>query len=917
MAEESDQHPEQDAERPVDQEADKPADQEARTPDEPESEADDEQGAESASEEVKEPTDEEAQASGKPESEADDEQGAESASEEVEEPADEAAQASGDEDAEASSEQEAEGSSNPLAQAIAAQKAKLQAELAAKADGDTAESVDSVEPDTDKQLPAEPDPATVTHHAGGTSKKTGLFRRLTTAQLFLIANTLAVVILAASIFRLSFRRVQMSLGYQSDPVKEATESQQETDDLFTVTQGRPEDVKNVSWQKARSAFAKKDYTVALAQYFPLSDLAKKAPGGELMYDFFQLRIGQCFMHLGRASRAEKYLVNASLSESPAVRGAADYRLAALEEQKGRHLQARMKACQAASSFAALLSDCSAAQADCDFLIARVLTRKTLSFYGMDHLIPWSDTQWSDPFAGLDEPDLRKLLGEAVSESDQAMLGPKVQRVSDKSPITRWTASCLQTSIADFLSCFASQVHIDLHWVLVDKPVRNRPVSLHFRRVTSHRLCELAAGSAGLVARFTGKAIIVHNPLACRSMNQQRDLLMSESISVWRRLFLRMPQDKRIAEGYFAVAVLYEHAGNTIDAINEYQLIARRFNEMRIAPPSLLRSANLRMGLRDYTGARANLTSLLDSYPDCKESGDAYAALGEATMKSGLPDKALRIFKKLYFLDLSASSRAFACFGMGKCLYQKGDYKEAVEWINRYIGLSAKAGKKDLPEAYLLLGKSYAAAGAASRAVRAFHLALSARPGSAERMETLIELAHAYRDSGDFTKAIVTLRKIDKDVRGQRQNRRILSLTAQCYRAMGLSEKAASFLRGNITSVRDSRLRAQLGVELAQCYYDAEQFSEAYDTLTDTLEVLPPGASAHKAACRLAEICLKTGKPDQAVTLTRGVLNSSASQQCRKRAQKLLADAYLAKREYENVARTLSKTPTTQPGAKPE
>ena len=740
---------------------------------------------------------------------------------------------------------------------------------------------------------------------------------MTTTQLFLIANTLAVVILAISIFRLPLRRIQASLSYQSGSSEESTKPSQGTDDLLAIIQSRPEDVKNVSWQKARAAFAKKDYTAAIAQYFPLSNLAKEVPSGELIYDFFQLRIGQCLMRMGKASQAEKYLVNASASESPAVRGAANYRLAVLEEQKEQYLQARMKAYQAASSFAALLSDSSIAQADCDFLIARALTKKTLSFYGMAHLIPWSDTQWVDPFVGLDEPDLRKLLGEAISESGQAMLGPKVQRASDQGPITRWTASCLQTSIADFLSCFASMARIDLRWYLVDKPVRSRPISLYFRRVTGQRLCELSSGSVGLVARFTGKAIIVHNPPAQQSMNRQRTLLLSESISAWRRLFLRMPQDKRIAEGHFALGVLYEYSGNTIDAINEYQLTARRFKEARIAPPSLLRSANLRLGLRDYTGASADLTNLLDSYPDCKQSGYAYAALGEATMKSGLLDEALQIFKKLYFLDHSTPSRELACFGMGKCLYQKGNYKEAVEWINRYIVLSDKTGKKNLHEAYLLLGKSYAAEGLDSHAVRAFHLALSARPDPARRVETLVELAQAYRDSGDFTKAIVALRKIGRDARSQRWNYRILSLTAQCYRAMGLPEKGASFLRSSITSITDSRLQAQLGVELAQCYYEAELLPDAYDTLTDAIEALPPGNSAHKAACGLAEICLKIGKPDQAITLTRGVLNSSASQQWRKRAKNLLAAAYLAKQEYENITLTLSSMTTAQPGAKPK
>ncbi len=907
MVEESVPNPEQDAEEADDQQAEVPTDPESQDPVDSEAQADDAQASEEASDDTttdaQEPIDPEAQAEEADEepseTEAPDEESAEEpAKESVEESVAEALAG------ESTDNQESSGSSDQLAQIIAAQKAKMHAKMAARADDAPAEPVTNAAPATVEK------PAPTGQQKRETLKTGGFLRRLSTTQIFLIANTLAVVILAASIFHIPFRQVQTTLGFQSDPSKESPEKPK---DLFVIAQSK--DAQSVSWKQARDAFAKKDYVSALGQYLPLSGLANKSPEGELMYDFFQLRIGQCLIHLNKAAHAEKPLITAAQSESPAVRAAANYRLAVLSERNGQHLRARMKAYMAASSFAALSANCSSAQTDCEFLIARVLTKKALSFYGMDHLVSWSDTRWTDPFAGLDETDLRKLLNEGVGESSDAMLGPKIRRVNEKKPVLRWTATCLQTSISDLLSHFATKAKMDLHWVLVNKPVRNRPVSLHFRRVTGQKLCELACGSVGLVARFTGESIIVHNPSAGKSMNRQRDLLLTEAISAWRRIFLRTPRDKRVAEGHFAIAVLYEYSGNTIDAINEYQLTAQRFSKAKIAAPSFLRSANLRIGLKDYTGARADLTNLLDSYPDCQESGDAYAALGEATFESGLTDEALRIFKKLYFLNLSASTKTQACFGTGKCFYQKGDYKDAIEWLDRYIKFSAKSGKKNRPEAYLLLGRSYSSTGKSSHAVRAFHLALTARPRPDERVDALTGLAQAYRDSGNYARAIISLRRIAKDARNQRQNSRILCLTAQCYRAMGLPEKAASFLRGNITSITDSVPRAQVGVELAQCYYDADKLSKAYATLTITLEVLPPGDSAHQAACNLAKICLKTGKADQAVTLTRGVLNSSASKQRKKEARKILADAYLAKRQYEKATMTMTGMKTNRPGAK--
>jgi len=602
------------------------------------------------------------------------------------------------------------------------------------------------------------------------------------------------------------------------------------------------------------------------------------------------------MEMGAEARGP--LLQASESRSLAVRAAANYQLASLDEEEGCYLQARLRAYLAVGAGASLPWS-PTFETRCDVLIARALTKKALSYHDAE-VIEWSPDPQEDVFSGLDEPGLRRLLARGATELSAAMLGPKVDRVAAQSPAERWAATCWRAPVEDFLNHFATRAGMDLRGVRAAAPIRRRPISLHFAGASMPRLCEVAAGSAGLIARFTGDQIIVYNPVDVESLEQHRDLLVGEAISAWRRFFLRTPSDKRVVEGHFAVAALHEFAGQTIDAISEYQLVAQRFARTRFAPLALLRSARLRMRLRDFVGARKDLTDLLDGYPDCHQSASAYAVLGEVAMKSGRPAEAFRIFRKLYFLDLSSSSRASAALGAGKCLYRQGKYELASKWLNTFVRKAMRSRDENLPEACLLLARSCAGAGMDKEAVSAFELALAAGIEEPQRTEARIELARTHWKLGNHARAITTLGDIDPGARTPAQNYRVLLLTTQIYRDMGLPERAGRFLTSNLSSIVGREYQAQLVVELARCYRDSGQTQLAYHALAGVFARLPAGESSGLAACELAQLCLATGKPAQAVTILQEVLGSSKASAYHSRARKLLVEAHLARQEYRSA-----------------
>ena len=945
-------------EAPTEPEAEAPAESEAAVPAEQEAEAPaDQEGLSAADQEALKQIEAseamEAEAPAEPEAEALAEQEAEAPAEpEAEAPLDPIAQIIAEQKAQLAG-KKAPGAPSRIAQIAAEQRAKLAAaqeaqlsdaqeppaaddqEELSEADREALQQIEAAEAmepqakaakeaeaaadDKDATPAAEQSDADETSSGAGQSGSgkssrivamAGPLKKLSVTHVFLLANTLAVVALVISVTSLPFR--SSAVANQVNTSVAATT--QKADVAEVVAPVTPRKLENASWKQARVAFGKKEYALALRHYSVLSRIALNSPEPDIVADLFQMRMAQCHEQLGKPSEAQKLFQVATASRSPVIRGLANYHMAMSEEREGHYLRARRRAYLAASALAALRSRL-AMETNCAFLIARTLTGSALSFYGRGESVSWGSIRQSDPFTALDEGSLRRLLADGVKEPVQAVLGPKVQRAAQQDHTERWTATCLQTPLVELLTHFATKAKTDLRWISVDTAARNRPMNLQIRGASGQRLCELAAGSAGLIARFTGDAINVYDPSGCESLTEQRDLLVSEALVVWRRLFLRAPRDERIAAGHFVLALLQECSGDVVSAIGEYRSMARNFSNAPLAPQALLEGAKLRIELRDYSGARKELLALLDTYPDNSKSAEAYASLGEVTMKAGSPAEAFRVFKKLFFMSQSPQSRLSACLGVGKSLYKQGKYDAAVKWLGDHITLAADSGKGDLSQAYLLLGKCHSVLGNTPQAAAACQAVLATKPKADERIEACLVLAGALRSLGDLPKALAVSLQMVKEVESDPQKYQALLTAAGIYRAMGLPERGAAFLKTNILKISDPAMQAKLSIEQARCYLDAERFTDAYDILTAAPEMLSPGRGAQEAACDLAEVCLRIGRPDQAVVVAGRVLKSSPVGSHRKRARKLLAAAYLARQDYENAATTLSGIPLNQLGAK--
>ncbi len=661
---------------------------------------------------------------------------------------------------------------------------------------------------------------------------------------------------------------------------------------------------SLSWTLAEKAYAAGKYELAVQSFRRFLPITQVAVVNERVNDFFRLRIGQCLRELGQLDEARKLFRSLLNSSSPVVVAVASLVLAELELNDGQYMQARTWAYRAIAQLGAVKSS-TALKNDCNFLIARALTEKALSFYGAKLEISWPRPARNDIFINLDKQALRSLLDEGCENYDLAILGPKIRKEAKGSGGHRWSVSATQSSLEELLAVFGLTVGVDVQWVLVSPQARSRPVTVSYSDTSAQRFFEIACGANGLLARFSGDEIMVHDPRGLASIAKQRDLLARETISTWRRLFLRLSQDNRVARGHLALAILYELSGDTTAAIGEYQLTANRFGRSKVAPLAMLRCAKLRIRLGDYGGACQELLDLVDRYPDCDALDEVYLSLGQANMDSGNLPGAVQILTKLYYLGLSRASKVQSCLIMGKSFYQLGQYDQAYEWLVKYFSLAKDREGDELAGAYILLAKCEKGRGNAEEAARALVGALAARPSEVKHTEALFELARIQAEQECFDEVITKFSTIAERDLSSAQKHELLVLTTEVYRSMGLSERAAGMLNTKIPTFSDQQIQASLKVELAHCYVDLNELVRAEKKLGEALPVLPSGRQRYQATCDLAEIYLKLDRVEEAITMSRELLSISSDNESRRRALRVLASANVAKHDYQTAALALA------------
>jgi len=685
-----------------------------------------------------------------------------------------------------------------------------------------------------------------------------------------------------------------------------------------VTPSEPPVAEAFSLRLEEEAYAAGRYRDAAVQCDRLLAATRGNPRDELLGDFFRLRRAQCRKWLGDMEDARDGFLTVSESPSPVVRGVALLELAQLSLADRQYLTARTQAYRALAAFGAI-TGARALEDTCDFLTAEALTRKALAFYGADDVLPEPDVAPPDPLASLPgERAIRSALAAGQQRFQDAATGLRADRTAPpRGGLPRWSITSVGAPLEEILHRIVGPSDVAVTWASAEAPARRRAVLMAVRDVSAPRAIEVACGAAGLVARLSGTEVLVHDPRAIRSTPVLQSLVAKEAESMWRRRLLDNRAAHRHAWAHFALGLLHEHGGQTASAMAEFNLLTRRYADSPLAPRAQLRSAGMRIGLRDYAGAREQLLDLLNRHPNFPDSDLVYLRLGESTLQAGLHEKAITTFRKLYYWELSRPSQIGAAFGAGKAYHLLGRHEDAVAWMTRYRQVSHGTGDAHAPEAEFLLARSLLTLGETEKAETALRRALTLEPAQPLRADATMALADILAQAEEFAEALALLHRVEAEgAPADRIDSAVLD-EARLLQDMGLVQRALHRLKDRRPKTAGAQAAVEMEIEIARCAVALDRPDDARRLLEGAAAHLDPGPLARRVSAELAEVHLALGRIREAANFARSVLAEDPEPAVRRQALQTLGKAYLARRDYDRAAIAFAgKVPDLKEGDQP-
>jgi len=721
-----------------------------------------------------------------------------------------------------------------------------------------------------------------------------------------------------------------SLPVESELAELPKQTQKEKIEIPEYT--LPQD-QSLSLRTSHLLYEQNDYQKA---YSVFSQLRQQLPSTKMnqgLKDYFQFMRALCLEKLEKIDEANRLYSQVILSESPVIRLAGCYHSSLIQLHQKQYLNAASHAYQTLCLVKAADFNKEWAQSlerNAYYIAAESISKKVLALSDTDKNIPddlWIQATIEPPFLHLNEHELRRVLQYGRDHLVNASLTPQIQKIQDenKTPSThenslsdsiiaaQWSIACNGASIEELLSRFASNADLDIIWEIEkqkpsqqEKPVwSSRPVTLYTPAVSTRQLVKMAAGSVGLVGYISDRQeklkIVVMNPAQYPSLQEHINLISDQALSLWQGYINTFYDDSRLPNAHLAIGLLQAQRQNIPKAISEYKLVANRFADSSLAPFALLNSSILKSNIQDYTGARKDLTQLIEQYEKSEIYIEAYLSLAEATMKDNLYGEAAGLYKKVYHSSSVSDFKNRAAFGAARCFYQIKDYSKVIKWLDLYITKIDHQENRNYHFACYLLGKSHMALGDPKSAYVAFQGALGKQLSKNEYGETVTALIEAKKQQQDFLGALSIIDSIKTWQVTQKDYVRIILLKSGILRSMGLAEKAEAMLGDRAKYIVNPDLKTKLSLELSHCYKEQGKNEQAYDNLLDTLAYAKPGPLAHQTLYLLAQTCLTLDKYSETISFCKQLLEHEPSKLLESKAHNLLATAYRHQKDYNKAA----------------
>jgi TolA-binding protein len=344
-----------------------------------------------------------------------------------------------------------------------------------------------------------------------------------------------------------------------------------------------------------------------------------------------------------------------------------------------------------------------------------------------------------------------------------------------------------------------------------------------------------------------------------------------AISALEDYIEKYPDSERVDEAYSFLANLYLSTNNYKQALNSFEKIKYRNDELREAYQKICFYRGIELFNENKLDEAIDLLkkASLDDY-DRSIAAEALLWTGEAFYRQDNTWGAIKYYKE--FLNKPASKKldafATAYYNLGYAYFNNKDYSTAVTWFGKFVDYRGNKDESLLTDALTRLGDCYFIRKDYDRAIRYYSTASQSGKGRADY--ALFQQAITQGASGIFADKAGTLKRLVNEYPGSTYADDAKYELGVTYLLLNRNSDALSWFNRVVKDHPKSRFVVKSLLKSGLIYYNDRRNNEALKVLKQVVNEYPGTPESREALNSIRNIYIEQNKVDEYYAFAEGL-----------------------------------------------
>jgi len=306
----------------------------------------------------------------------------------------------------------------------------------------------------------------------------------------------------------------------------------------------------------------------------------------------------------------------------------------------------------------------------------------------------------------------------------------------------------------------------------------------------------------------------------------------EAIAEYETLITKFPQSEFRHDALYRLGIWQYNQRKFEPMRTHLQEVAETSTNKQLVALSLLALGNSDYVAQKYDDAIEQYQLLVTKYPDEEGVAEAYFEMGLALFEKRDFNGALdALSKSLSKGELSDAQKSRAHYRMGECLYQAGNYRQALQHFKQVVENPFEGqGVAEVPDfgamAYFWLGESLYNQRKYAEAIKAFNATIDKEPPKQIVSNAYYRIGCAYSDIGKGAEADEAFQKAVGANPETEDAAKALFWFGQALQRQERYAEAIEQYKSLLTKFPNHELRDEANYQIALSHYQNEEIDEA-------------------------------------------------------------------------------------------